>query len=186
MTGQSGLPSDYDKILDRSAARNSGLGANQTVATNRDIVSNLDEIIDLGALPDQGLTESGAINGRISSDFYIVSDDHRSNLRDLFMSAVDEFITETIRSDDHPGLQADSFSKDALRSDYAARHQPRIIAHDSPAPNEDLSLQMDAVSNPRPGFNHAKRAYGRGCGNRDVRRDPSGRVDSGGRSRPKG
>src|SRR5215470_13288422 len=58
-----GLATHNDTVLHRGATRDSDLGGEQAVPSDRDVVRDLHQIVDLGSLPDHGVTNGPAIDG---------------------------------------------------------------------------------------------------------------------------
>src|SRR5262245_28013447 len=103
-----GLTTHDDTVLDRGATRDSDLAGEQAVTSNRHVVRDLHQIVDLGSLPDHGVTNGPAIDSGVGADFDIVLDNDAPNLRHLVGSARAWHIAKAIlanraaRMDDDP------------------------------------------------------------------------------------
>src|SRR2546425_981720 len=100
MANDADLPGHHHLFSHPRAAGDSGLGRNNRVFSYDYVVRDLHEVVDLHPFLDPGPAESGAINGRVCADLCVVIDLNDSDLRNLFVTTVDEFEAETIRADD--------------------------------------------------------------------------------------
>src|SRR5262245_26022951 len=82
-----GLTTHDDTVLHRGATRDSDLAGEQAVTSDRDVVRDLHQIVDLGPLPDHGVTNGPAIDGGVGADLDVVLDDDARNLRNLVRPA---------------------------------------------------------------------------------------------------
>ena len=57
------------------------MGHDDAAAANARVVPDLDQIINFGALADDRVAESAAIDRRVRADFHIVLDDDAAELR---------------------------------------------------------------------------------------------------------
>src|SRR6478752_1563872 len=100
-----------------AATGNAGLGDDQAVFADHHVVADLDEVVDLAALTDDRLAETGAIDGGVRADFHIVADFHDADLVDLDVAALGKFIAIAVRADNGPRLENDAVAEDAALAD---------------------------------------------------------------------
>ena len=66
------------------AAGNADTGRDSSMCANRDIMRNLYLIIDPDTGFDNGIAQRPPVHTAIGTDFDIITNQHRANLRDLF------------------------------------------------------------------------------------------------------
>ena len=115
MPCNSRLRSNHTIISQARAAAETHLPHDQAMPTNGHVVGNMHKVIDLGALPDDGVAECSAINGRIGTYLHVVANDHSAKLEDFAVMALVEHIAVTVRADDRAGMDGDAVANLALR-----------------------------------------------------------------------
>ena len=101
-------------------------------------MADLDQIVDFGALADEGLAETGAVDGGIGADFDVIADLDDADLVDFDVAPVHQLVAVAIGTDDGAGLQNDPVAQHATFA-----HGD--IGHDVAVPADDASVADDAV-----------------------------------------
>src|SRR4029077_17516424 len=102
--GKSDPPAHHDIVPDCAASRNAGMRGEHAVPPDLDVVRDLDEVVDLGPLPDHGVADRAAVDGRIGAYLHIVLDDDAPALGDLIMAPHAWKVSEAILPDPHTGM----------------------------------------------------------------------------------
>ncbi len=111
MIGQYQMAEDHRAPADRAvrtdgrAAGNSCTASQSGVFANTDVVPDLNKIVEFDAVFDQRIVERAPVDAGVGANFDVVSDPHRSQLFDLFPSTIVGRKAESIRADDHSGVQ---------------------------------------------------------------------------------
>src|SRR5438046_85619 len=105
MIAHSYLSPDNAIVLDHGASGDARLGRNYDSFSNLHIMRDLDEIIYLGSFAYAGFAESSAIYARISTDFDVVFNYDRADLRKLNVSIGSANISKTVRTEYRAGVK---------------------------------------------------------------------------------
>lgn len=74
---------DGNPISKDGTSGNPCISADKTTLSHLNIVSDLDEVVNFSAIPDDGATKRGPINGAICANLNIIFDHNISDLRNL-------------------------------------------------------------------------------------------------------
>src|SRR6266581_2532220 len=102
--GHARFATHNDTVLDRGATRDSDLGGEQTVTSDRHVVRDLHQIVDLASLPDHGVPDGPAVDRGIGANFDVVLDDDAPDLRNLVGSARAAHIAKAILANGAAGV----------------------------------------------------------------------------------
>src|SRR4051794_23105494 len=82
----SGLPADDRIIANHDATGKAGLRCDHHVLTYVAIVSDVNQVIEFSTFTEFGGTERCSINTRIRTNFDVITDLHRADLRKFFVA----------------------------------------------------------------------------------------------------
>jgi len=139
------------------------------------IVRDLHEVVDLHAFLDPSPAEPSAINRRVRADLYVVIDLNDSDLRNFFVTTIDQFESETIRADHctamNNNVRSDSRSfangyvwinqarlaDNAFMSNVSVGADHCVVTNRCTRLDDRVRLNGDAVSEFRSRINHRRR-----------------------------
>src|SRR5579862_6634541 len=98
------------------------------MCTNGNVVSYLHQVVDFDAVCDASDAERAAIDRCVGSNFDVIANFHRADLRKFPMAAVAGNITETIAADHSTRMHFDAGSKLRAGIKRHARMQPAFLA----------------------------------------------------------
>src|SRR6266571_1241441 len=172
VTDDTDLATHLHVLANARATRDSSLRYDHGVFPDHDVVRNLHEIINLHALANPRPAKPRAINCRVRADLDVVVDLNDAELLNFFVSAIDLFKSETIRTnhcaavDDyprsdaaslpngHPRINEASGSDHRLVTNVTSRANERIIADSCPGLDDRVRLDRDTFSEMRAWINH--------------------------------
>ena len=96
-------PGDHSPAQ-RAAAGDTGLSGDHRMLANPDIVRNLHQVVDFDAASDASVIQRAAVNCGISSNFHIVGNLDRADLREFEVVAFTENVAEAVRADHSAGV----------------------------------------------------------------------------------
>src|SRR3954468_3170618 len=152
------VPADVGAAGDAHAASDRGVRADARV------VADLDLVVEPRAFLDYRVTQVATVDGRIGTDFDIVADEHRADLRNLDPAILVAGVAEAVGANDRTGVH------DAARADRAAgvHHDTRIeagiVADGSALAYHAARTDRDTCAEPRArpddrGGVHARRLH---------------------------
>ncbi|MEY5015330.1 MAG: hypothetical protein RIS92_1688 [Verrucomicrobiota bacterium] len=164
MSDDAGLAGEDDVITDAGASGDAGLSNDEAVFSDVDVVCDLDEVIDFGAFSDDGLPESGAVDGGIGTDFHVVFYDDDSELRDFGMLAIDFFETKSVAPDDGTGVEDDAITDFAAMEDGGPGVKVAVCAYVGVVTDVGLGLDDGVCADAGVCFDDAEGADAGGGG----------------------
>src|SRR3989338_5988591 len=108
MPGDTRLSGESYFFLYMGAPGNPDLRHNNTILSDNHIMRNLHEVIDFCSSSNKRFIKTRPVNCDIGSDFDIILNHDRSNLRDLFMYTIDIDKTKPIGSNNGASINNDS------------------------------------------------------------------------------
>ena len=124
------LAADHTIVFDHGASRNTCLGRYNHPFSDLDVVGYLNEIVDLRTFANSSLAKGSSVDAGIGSDLYVVLDRHCSYLREFDVAVGTSNKSETIRPDNHTGMENDVITYRAIIFDKHAWIENAIVADD--------------------------------------------------------
>ena len=160
MISDARLAADHDMMSGSAAARDSHLRDQNVVFADLHVMCNLDKVIDFCPPPYPRCAESGAIDSDIRSQLDIVFNHHRTDLRNLVMSALMLEKAEAVTADDRAGMNDDAVANRDAFSDRHIRIDQAISADRCPASDEHTRINLCAAPDANVVVNRGKRPDG--------------------------
>ena len=99
MTDYDHRTGDYATFANRRTACDTAESCHRRVGANMDVVGDLNQIIEDDAIGNDGVFDRPSVDRGIRADIHVVTDHHRSQLRDFQPGAVITSKTEAIATD---------------------------------------------------------------------------------------
>ncbi len=147
VTGDADLGCDGDVVADFRTSCDSRLGNDETVLSDDAVVTDLDEIIELGAFSNDGFSETGAIDGGVGTDLYIIANLYDADLGDFMMLAIDKLIAIPVCPNDCSGVDNYTVSKHAALSDGDVRADAAVLSYSYISVNDSVGRNFRPISN---------------------------------------
>src|SRR6185436_16574201 len=120
------------------------------MGADRDVVGDLNQVVDLGALLDDRLTECGAIDCDIGSQFYVILDGNPAELRNFVMPPLVLHIAESVASDYRAAMNDDAGSNCAALPDHDVGIEQRIVSNRRIVTHKNTWIERDSRANRHP------------------------------------
>ncbi len=129
------------------------------MVTNTRRVSHLYLIVDLHTIADHRVGKRTPINRRAGTDFNIIANTHRVDLRDLYDRSGDriELEAKPVRTDNNPAMDQTIITKADAVVHRDIGMQASSIADAGVLTNKDVCAYDDTISERRARFNHRVR-----------------------------
>ena len=168
MISDARLAAEHDVMSGSAAARDPDLRHQNVVFADLHVMRNLDKVIDFCPPPYPRCAEGGAIHCDISPQFDIVFNHHRTDLRNLVMSALMLEKSEAVATDDRAGMNDNAVANRHAFSDRHIRIDQAISADRCPASDEHTRINLCAASDPNAVVNRGKRPDGNMIAEGDI------------------
>lgn len=176
----SGLAAKHRVVSQACAAGDASLTAKKTSTTDLHIVPHLNEIVDLAPGTDTSLFEQSAIDRAEGADLDVALDHCPSDLRHFLVNPAAGRVTETVGSEDDPGVQDRALPylgeivEHHMRMNHGARTEVATAAHNGMGPDLDTRSDLRPIPD-----DHVGADVGRGI-------DPTVATDNSRRMHPGG
>src|SRR5258706_2103927 len=109
-----------------------------------DVVRDLHEVVNLRALADDGRAERAAVNRHIRADLHVVADDEVADLWNFAVDAAVGNITNPVRADHRPGVDANALADFRARINGDVREKIHVITEPGIIADKIAALQNRA------------------------------------------
>src|SRR5574344_2003126 len=100
-----GCPTNGAMRADTSTAGNAGVAGNDRLLSHWNVMGNLHQVVDLHSIADDGIVQCSPVDTGVGTDLHVVADAHGAQLGDLEPLTSLRRKTETVRTNDNPGVQ---------------------------------------------------------------------------------